>query len=784
MKKIYLIPILLLCNFLSAYSQPVLIGEIPKGSFGFAGALGNLFFFHQDSLWRYDGATLSFVKDLEVPAVSSQEVLVYQDQHIFELSSTFYFASRTHSTDQFRLWRSDGSSEGTYVIASTNMFKPLGVMNNEFYYATRDGLTYRLYKVGNSGDPVSILDIDLSPFPTYSIYHNLYMNSSDHMVVDNNMFFRASTASGYELWKTNGTTAGTVLVKTLHFATGVGEFTNVNDILFFTTAEVGAHKLWKSDGTEAGTIVLKEFSPDTDYLRHFTAYNGKLYFIEHAYSFSDALYVSDGTVAGTTVVKQDLGLDSNVPYMGVANNLLYIVVENQGFPEYLWRSNGTTDGTVIVKTLNAWDTKNFTPVGDYLFYSDHEGSSIFYGYPENPEDGYQVWKSDLTTANTRALRNIYPSTSFAGSDNLLDVYGILYFTTYNPDSSIPDSLKNFLLWKYDPTGPVAPLPCFTLVDSDTDMDLYRLKNNDTITLSTGDNINIRYDHLARPVNSVVFRLNGKVFRVESQAPFAMAGDHSGDYLPWLNVKEGAYTLEAKAYTGKNGKGKLQETYAINFYVKVVPDITPTVTEFVLINAQNNTVIRTIENNAIIDLSLLPTQQLNIAAITNTSAIGSVRFNLNNEFIKVENAAPYALYGDNNGNYNAKSLQVRNHTLTATPYSQFNAGGFAGGSLTVNFQVVFSGGLRSGLYGENTSIACYPNPSSDYLIIEIPVQEEGDGKVELIDETGRIRITVFAGRASAGTKISLTQEVSDLPKGLYILHAKFGNVANSEKILIK
>jgi ELWxxDGT repeat protein len=72
--------------------------------------------------------------------------------------------------------------------------------------------------------------------------------------VSGTLFFTANYTTGSDqLWKTNGTSAGTVLVKDL--SSDVGDFTNVNGTLFFVKdiAPYGL-ELWKSDGTAGGTV--------------------------------------------------------------------------------------------------------------------------------------------------------------------------------------------------------------------------------------------------------------------------------------------------------------------------------------------------------------------------------------------------------------------------------------------------------------------------------------------------------------------------------------------------
>jgi ELWxxDGT repeat protein len=91
--------------------------------------------------------------------------------------------------------------------------------------------------------------------------HLFYGYGSEMEDVDGTLFFTAENSyGGVGLWKSDGTTPGTVLVSDIT-PVPVGiipyELTAVDDTLFFSAAdETYGHQLWKSDGTPAGTLPI------------------------------------------------------------------------------------------------------------------------------------------------------------------------------------------------------------------------------------------------------------------------------------------------------------------------------------------------------------------------------------------------------------------------------------------------------------------------------------------------------------------------------------------------
>jgi N-acetylneuraminic acid mutarotase len=125
-----------------------------------------------------------------------------------------------------------------------------------------------------------------------------------------------------------------------------------------------------------------------------------------------------------------------------------------------------------------------------------------------------------------------------------------------------------------------------------------------------------------------------------------------------------------------------------------PTPTPTPTQavisFTLINADTDQPVpgyEVLNDGAVINSASLPTTHLNIRANTSPAIVGSVRFGFDgNANARIESAAPYALFSDVSGNYNAGTLSTGGHTLTGTPYTNKSATGTAGTSLMISFTV--------------------------------------------------------------------------------------------------
>ncbi len=260
-------------------------------------------------LWRTDStATQTFL--LSSTLSNSNYLNVIGNTALFVASD---------SVHGYELWKSDGSLAGTKIVKDINpgignsMPKGMFIYKNEVYFAAYDGVRNSFWKSnGTKSGTIKVKEID--PYWNYTVTSTARYNFE---ISNNILYFAAidtSNLKGAQIWKTDGTTAGTQVVKDINpTATSnypnPSYFTDVNGTVFFV-GDDGVHgaELWKTDGTKEGTKLVQDITPGIDgsNLNGLTSFGGKLFF-QNAHDGWYYLWTSDGTPEGTHEV-QDPGI--------------------------------------------------------------------------------------------------------------------------------------------------------------------------------------------------------------------------------------------------------------------------------------------------------------------------------------------------------------------------------------------------------------------------------------------------------------------------------------------
>lgn len=285
----------------------------------------------------------------------------------------------------------------------------------------------------NAQNPYLVKDIN--PNSAWSSPRNLTK-------VNQTVFFEAITNLGWGLWKSDGTTAGTVLLKSFGPDNELYNLADMNGVLYFRANDgTNGFELWKSDGTVAGTVMVKDINPGSasSYPSDFIYFNNQIFFVAGDNTNGPAIWTTDGTTAGTVIFK-DLtpgtstgGGAFSLTIMG--NNFYFWGNPVAQTSRELWKSDGTNSGTVLVKAFSGFTTPSIKVSNGRLFFAYGGGAAGYMG----------VWVSDGTTAGTTLLKQLDVAIATGVlEDRMADVNGTLFFVG-------DDGIKGKELWKTDGT---------------------------------------------------------------------------------------------------------------------------------------------------------------------------------------------------------------------------------------------------------------------------------------------------------------------------------------------
>lgn len=244
-------------------------------------------------------------------------------------------------------------------------------------------------------------------------------------------FLGQDPATGWELWKSDGTAAGTFVVKDISPGTAdstIFGLTSVGGGVFFFTENGTTYNLWKSDGTAAGTVKLQGSWTSVNWT---TGAGNTFYFTGSTSTYGNEVWKSDGTDAGTTVVKDLVpGASSYTPdILTAVGSKVYFRANNS-----LWVTDGSDAGTTMLKSFGSdWPTE-LSAVGNRLFFAGRD--SVV---------GNELWVSDGTVAGTYLVKDIAPGNHNSNPDYIVGIGSVAYFQA-------DDNGGNFAVWRSDGTA--------------------------------------------------------------------------------------------------------------------------------------------------------------------------------------------------------------------------------------------------------------------------------------------------------------------------------------------
>ncbi len=378
--------------------------------------------------------TQNLISDLRPGMDGSEPAL----DNAFQRGNDLFFLANPDGLGN-RLYKTNGTAATTVLLegnSNLTVSMILGVLNNEVYYIAGNifgGERLKLYKTNGSPGSGSLV-------ADYHQANDFFIAYPMTITMNNVMYFIGNDGlSGFELWRTNGTEAGTYLVKDINpgiesslLLTNVKQyFAQLNGFIYFGAAEpVHGAELWKSDGTTIGTSMVANIDTTAPSIPNIGSnpaflctYNNAVYFSAFRTVDGRELWKTDGTAAGTELVKDIAAGDGAPSGLIVHNGTLYFSAYHPNDNYTLYKSNGTTAGTSVV----------FAPASGGPTTNSDATFHIFKGklfFEATSSDGfYRIWYSDGSTSGTSSLPSSpdvftdYPTSILATSNYLYFISG-------------------------------------------------------------------------------------------------------------------------------------------------------------------------------------------------------------------------------------------------------------------------------------------------------------------------------------------------------------------------
>ncbi|MCC6786159.1 MAG: hypothetical protein IT457_25165 [Planctomycetes bacterium] len=328
------------------------------------------------------------------------------------LSSNTLFL--TTGTGPGRLWSSDGTSAGTRALFRTNE-SPVSVLGPAFVAGANVGL-FLFGRRDTNG--FGLFRTDGSTGGTYELSagDGVRPSSATLPVLHQSVFYFAARRadSGEELWRSDGTPSGTALVADLNPGTASSSPRMLSPTplgLFFVARDAGnVDRLWLSDGTGAGTAIV----PGISYPQALAGTTSGAVFTMYAAATGRELHFSDGTANGPVLLADATpGTVGSIVYdRGIslgARAVFYLSTPSDGFEP--WVSDGSPAGTFRLRDIAPGAASSLP--SSSLPYLTRSGNRVWF-VADDGSHGAEPWVSDGTSNGTQLVADIVPGS--AGSD--------------------------------------------------------------------------------------------------------------------------------------------------------------------------------------------------------------------------------------------------------------------------------------------------------------------------------------------------------------------------------
>lgn len=348
-----------------------------------------------NELWVTDGTTTGtkLVKDIRPTTTSDSDPNNFLSFH----NHLFFSADTSGLTN--RMYYTDGTDNGTKIFnqAISRPTTPFVFNNKAYITCVHSGAAgpytmvsmdtsynYTTYSGGTGSDKFRFGGTSFAVADSFAIYIQGTNNSGSEPYVIN------WNGTQQQLKDVNPGSSNGVLLNARE-----DNMVAANNLVFFEGRSTNSFpfqtELWKTDGTTAGTVKVRDIGNPTvnsNNIEQMIALNGKVYFSASNDTAGFELWVSDGTAAGTKMVKGDAIPGKNTSTKGprdfyIFNNKLYYSAQHPSNSKIeLWVSDGTAAGTHLVAELDSSSNgsarpDNFFTLNNKLYFSAYSDTTGF-----------------------------------------------------------------------------------------------------------------------------------------------------------------------------------------------------------------------------------------------------------------------------------------------------------------------------------------------------------------------------------------------------------------------
>jgi ELWxxDGT repeat protein len=364
---------------------------------------------------------------------------------LFSFDGKAYFHEQTYGMIDNKPWMSDGTGPGTILLSNNvrnvDAFRKAG---NLVYFTAYDttGVDFELYMTDGTMAGTGLVK-DINPTGTADPYLGVEYNNKLHFIASDGVVGRA-------LWSTDGTLPGTMLVTSFpnvvnNFARGFQVINN--KLIYLANAIFGlpGTNLHVYDGTTDLVLNLAPYIADNNFI---DAINRPIYphhleiagNIFYAYTTGNGGQLKMLRTDGTTVTEFTFSTNAN----GFVNtsNAVYFRDFNVATGVELYKADLNMGNITLLADNNPSNGAGSTAARLTVF-----KDTLYYFYNDGVH-GYELWKSDGTAAGTSMLKDIMPGSAssmdgfFEQAPQMLEFCDKLYFNAN-------DSIHGTELWETD-----------------------------------------------------------------------------------------------------------------------------------------------------------------------------------------------------------------------------------------------------------------------------------------------------------------------------------------------